>query len=77
MVICHCHHHLGEIRWVPISFLTVRTDNTADDFRSKIFETDVLARLVGLFQDWNERVRWSSVISITTLVKFGGLLYYF
>ena len=60
-----------------IIFDVARTDNTAADFCSKMVETDVFARLIGLLQNVNKHVRRSSVIAITTLVRFGGFLYLF
>ena len=55
----------------------VRTDDPADNFRSKMVETDVIAHIVGFLQDWNLDVQLSSINAITTLVKFGMLIYVF
>ena len=54
-----------------------RTDDAADDFRSKIVETDVLTHLIGLLQHQRKDVQWSSIIIITTLAKFGRFIYSF
>ena len=52
----------------------MRTDNPADNFCSKMVETDVLDSLVGLLhQDSN--IQSSSIEAITALVKLGRLVY--
>jgi hypothetical protein len=51
------------------------TDNSADDFRSKMVEADVLAHLVVLLQ--NSDLLDSSMETIINLAKFGMLLSYF
>ena len=53
------------------------TNDLADDFRSQIVETDVLVRLVGLLQHQDSDIRQSSIEVITTLAKFGTLIYHF
>lgn len=53
------------------------TDDPTDDSCSKMTETDVLARLLGLLQDRNKDVQLSSVNAITILVKFGWFLFHF
>ena len=53
----------------------VRANDLADDLRSKVVETDVLARLIGLLQDPSSNIRQSSVEVITTLSKFGRLIW--
>jgi hypothetical protein len=53
-----------------------RIDDLADNFRSEMVETDVLAHLVGLLQDDDSDVRRSSVDTITSLAKFGRLIYH-
>jgi hypothetical protein len=55
----------------------VKTDNPADNLRSKMVETDVLAHLVHLLQYEDLEERWSSVKIITALAKFGRLIYHF
>jgi hypothetical protein len=55
----------------------VKTDDPADDFRSKIVETDVLARLVGLLQDQDSGVCQSSIEVIIALAEFGRLINHF
>jgi hypothetical protein len=40
-------------------------------------ETDVFAYLVGLLQDGDASVHWSSIKAITALAKFGRLIYHF
>jgi hypothetical protein len=54
----------------------VKTNVPEDDFRSKMAETDVLARLVGLLQDYYPDVRQSAIEAITALSKFGRLIYH-
>jgi hypothetical protein len=54
-----------------------KADDPADDFRSKMVETDVLTCLVGLLQDGDAVVRKSSIKAITALAKFGRLIHYF
>jgi hypothetical protein len=53
----------------------VRTDDPADDFRSKMVEANVLTGLVGLLQDGDSYVQRSSVDAINSLAKFGRLIY--
>ena len=55
----------------------MRTDDPADDFRSKMLETDVLARLVGLLQVGGSYGCQSSIDVIAVLAKYGRLIYYF
>jgi hypothetical protein len=55
----------------------VRTNNLADDFRSNMVEADVFDFLVGLLQNGNAAIGWSSIQIITALVKFGRLMYHF
>ena len=55
-------------------------DHLSDDFRSKMAETDVLPRLVGLLQDQDLDVRQSSIEiieAITALANFGWLINHF
>ena len=54
-----------------------RTDDPADDFRSKMVETYVLARLRALLEHHNSVVRRTSINAITTLAKSGKLIYHF
>jgi hypothetical protein len=54
----------------------MRTDDSAEDFRSKMVEADVLARLFGLLQEPGLEVRQSSIEVITALAKFGTLTNY-
>ena len=49
----------------------------ADDFRSKMVETDVLAHLFALLEDQDSVVQCSFVNAITTLAKYGRLIYHF
>jgi hypothetical protein len=60
-----------------IIFDCVRTNDSADDFRSKMVETDVVSRIFGLIQDSGWGTRWSPVKAIAALGKFGRLIYYF
>ena len=46
------------------------TDNSADDFRSKMVETGVYSCLISWLQDGDENVRSSSMEIMTTLAKF-------
>ena len=54
----------------------MRTDDSAEDFRSKMVEAHVLARLFGMFQEPSLEVRQSSIDVITASAKFGGLTNY-
>ena len=56
---------------------SARTDDLADDFRSKLVETDVLTHLIGLLQDRRTEVQWTSMIVITTLAKFCKVICHF
>ena len=54
------------------------SDNPADDFRSKMLETDIIDCLLGLLQDQDGDKQQSSIKAITVLSKFGRLtLYHF
>jgi hypothetical protein len=55
----------------------VKTDDPADDFRSKMVETDFLARVVGFLQDQDSDVCVSSIGVIIGLAEFGTLINYF
>ena len=54
-----------------------KTDELADDFHSKLMETDVLVCLVGLLQDQNSDVRQPSIEAVTALAKIGRLIHHF
>ena len=54
-----------------------RTYGLADDFRSKMVETDTLACLLDLVKDHDSDVRRLSVNAITTLAEFSGFPYHF
>jgi hypothetical protein len=60
-----------------IIFGAARTDDPADDFRSKMVETDVVAHLVGFLQDGNLSTRRLFMDAITSLAKFGTWIYHF
>ena len=85
-VIHQSYYFLGEIWYVDTSYRTMLCegqmicDHLSDDFRSKIAETDVLARLVGLLQDQDSDVDQSSIEiieAITALANFGWLINHF
>ena len=69
------------VRWYIISYYAMwGTNDLSDDFRSKMAETDVLARLVGLLQAQGSGVRQSSIEIIeviTALANFGWLINHF
>ena len=54
----------------------MRTDDSAEDLRSKMVEAHVLAGPFGLLQESSLYVRQSS-IDMTASAKFGGLTNYF
>ena len=54
-----------------------KTDDPADNFRSEIVESDVLVHLVDLLQYQNSDECQLSIKAITTLAKFGRLIYQF
>ena len=58
-------------------FALYEADDPADDIRSKMMETDVLVRLVGLLLDQDSDVRRSSIKAISSLARFGRLTYHF
>ena len=49
----------------------------ADDFCSKLVETDVLARLFGMLESQDSDIQRLSVNAITTFAEFGEFLYPF
>jgi hypothetical protein len=53
-----------------------RTDDSADDFHSKMVETDFLGRLFVLLRDDNRDVQTSSFSALTSLAKLGRLIYH-
>jgi hypothetical protein len=55
----------------------VKIDDSVDDFCSKMVETDVIARLVGLLQYQNSDVWKSSIKVIIALAEFGRLINHF
>jgi hypothetical protein len=55
----------------------MKTDNLADNFRSKMVETDVLACLVGQLQVKTAGPPQPSINVISALAKFGRLIYHF
>jgi acetyl-CoA acetyltransferase len=60
-----------------VIFDCARTNDSADDFRSKtVVETNILAYLFGLLQNGDAGVSWSSIIAITVLAKFGRFISY-
>ena len=64
------------VGWYIILYCA-KPDNPVDDSHSKMVETDVIARLVGLLQDQNSYVCQSSIGAITALATFGRLIYHF
>ena len=67
---------LAESSNVIYHLYCARTDDSTDDFRSKM-ETDVFPHLPDLLQDRDLHVRQSSIEVIIALAKFGGLLCHF
>ena len=67
---------LKSVSWYVILYCA-RTHDPADNFRFKMVEKNVLARLIGLLQDRNSDILQSSIKAIDSLAKFGGLLYRF
>ena len=55
----------------------VRTDDSADDFYSKVVETNVLTRLFGLLQHQDSDIRQSSIEAIAALAKVGKFICHF
>jgi hypothetical protein len=54
-------------------------NDLADDFRSRVVETDVVAHLFALLEveGQDSVIQQSFVDAITALAKFGGFLYHF